>query len=58
MKAMLRCNIEQRAQSWSAPMLISLLTSFLKRRPVFHWQPAIEIRDGATAAALGIYSRD
>ena len=38
-------------------MLISLLTSFLKRRPAFHWQPAIEIRDGATAAALGIYSR-
>mgnify|MGYP001430160180 FL=1 len=39
-------------------MLISLVTSLLKRRPVFHWQPAIEIRDGATAAALGIYSRD
>lgn len=58
MIAMLRCNIEQRAQTRSAPMLISLLTSFLKRRPAFHWQPAIQIRDGATAAALGIYSRD
>jgi hypothetical protein len=55
---MLRCNIEQRAQSWSAPMLISLFTSFLKRRPAFRWQPSIQIRDGATAAALGIYTRD
>ncbi|KAF0137444.1 MAG: hypothetical protein FD152_463 [Xanthobacteraceae bacterium] len=39
-------------------MLIALFTSILKRRPAFRWQPAIEIRDGATAAALGIYSRD
>ncbi|MGQ3354454.1 hypothetical protein [Phreatobacter cathodiphilus] len=36
-------------------MLISLLTSLLKRRPTFHWQPSLEIRDGATAAALGIW---
>ncbi len=39
-------------------MLISLFTSFLKRRPAFRWQPSIQIRDGATAAALGIYTRD
>jgi hypothetical protein len=36
-------------------VLISLLTSLLKRRPTFHWQPSLEIRDGATAAALGIW---
>lgn len=37
-------------------MLISLITALVKRRPTFHWQPSIEIRDGATAAALGIYN--
>ncbi len=36
-------------------MRSSLLTSLLKRRPTFHWQPSLEIRDGATAAALGIW---
>ena len=39
-------------------MLISLLSTFFARRNAFHWQPSIEIRDGATAATLGIYSRD
>ncbi len=36
-------------------MFISLILSLLKRRPAYHWQPSLEIRDGATAAALGIY---
>ncbi|MCZ8316429.1 hypothetical protein [Phreatobacter sp.] len=36
-------------------MFISFLLSLLKRRPAYHWQPSLEIRDGATAAALGIY---
>jgi hypothetical protein len=38
-------------------MVIAYLTSLLTRRPKFQWQPSIEIRDGATAAALGIYNR-
>jgi len=39
-------------------MLISLLSSFFAHRAAaYRWQPSIEIRDGATAAALGIYSR-
>jgi len=36
-------------------MLISFIISLLNRRPAYHWQPSLEIRDGATAAALGIY---
>jgi hypothetical protein len=39
-------------------MLISLLSTFFTRRAAFRWQPSIQIRDGATAATLGIYSRD
>ena len=39
-------------------MLISLIASFIARRSAFRWQPAITIRDGAMAAALGIYARD
>jgi hypothetical protein len=38
-------------------MVIAFLHSLLMRRPKFQWQPSIEIRDGATAAALGIYNR-
>jgi hypothetical protein len=38
-------------------MVIAYLASLLTRRPKFRWQPSIEIRDSATAAALGIYSR-
>jgi hypothetical protein len=38
-------------------MLIAFLTSLFAARPAYAWQPAIEIRDGATAAALGIYTR-
>jgi hypothetical protein len=38
-------------------MLISLISSFFARRGAFRWQPAIEVRDSATAVALGIYSR-
>ena len=58
MIVMLRCNIEQRAQSWSAPMLISLFTSFLKRRPAFTLHPPVHLRVYPAAAALGIYTRD
>lgn len=52
---MLRCNNEQRTDP-ERVMLISFLTSFFARRGAFVWQPSIEIRDGATAVALGIYS--
>lgn len=39
-------------------MLIALFSTLFSRRSGYRWQPAIEIRDGRTAAALGIYSRD
>lgn len=38
-------------------MLIAFLTSLFTASPAYAWQPAIEIRDGATAAVLGIYTR-
>ncbi|CEJ14208.1 hypothetical protein BN1110_04536 [bacterium YEK0313] len=39
-------------------MLIALFSTLFSRRNGFRWQPSIEIRDGQTAATLGIYSRD
>lgn len=38
-------------------MLISLISSLFARRGAFRWQPDIDIRDSATAVALGIYFR-
>lgn len=38
-------------------MILSFILKLIRRRPAYNWQPAIEIRDGATAAALGIYNR-
>lgn len=38
-------------------MLIAFISSLFSARPAYAWQPSIEIRDGATAAALGIYTR-
>lgn len=54
---MLRRTIRWGACSGEPTMLISLLISLVAPRKRFTWQPAIEIRDGAMAAALGIYSR-
>lgn len=36
-------------------MIFAFFARFLKSRNGFVWQPAIHIRDGQAAAALGIY---
>lgn len=38
-------------------MFLSFIASFFRRSKRYVWQPEIVIRDGATAAALGIYKR-
>jgi len=38
-------------------MLIAFVSSLFTRRPAYAWKPAIEIRDGASAATLEFYTR-